>query len=123
MEVLANWIWQGCVVALAAALLLRVLDRSRAPLRALLCWAGLGAVLALPLLPLLGTSAPVATAGGAPPILVPRAWWTSGVAFGGAWALWFTVAALRLARAALAVRQAKRRCGAFPAALEARLDH
>ena len=51
MDNILNWLWQGCVVAAASGVLLRLLHRSRAQFRYVLCWIVLVIVLALPILP------------------------------------------------------------------------
>ena len=48
VDVLANWVWQGCAVALAATAILRVSGRMSATTRYHLWWVTLAAVLLLP---------------------------------------------------------------------------
>ena len=45
-----NWLWQGCVVALAWCVMLRVLERARANVRYMVSWAALLLIVALPAL-------------------------------------------------------------------------
>ena len=47
MDVLLNWLWQGVVVALAAAALLRVIPQLRTQARYRTVWAACVVVLAL----------------------------------------------------------------------------
>ena len=53
MDFVANWLVQGCVVALATVVIVRCLPRAPAAARYLVCWVGLSAVLALPLVSLI----------------------------------------------------------------------
>ena len=41
MDGVLNWLWQGCVVALVCAAMLRGLERARANVRYVVCWAAL----------------------------------------------------------------------------------
>ena len=60
MDLILNWLWQGGLVAAAAALVLRVNPRWRAPIRYRFLWAACVVVLALPAMPsILATVAPV----------------------------------------------------------------
>ena len=85
MDNILNWLWQGCVVAAASGVLLRLLHRSRAQFRYVLCWIVLVIVLALPILPWLsfpGVGSSLAQPGMASEpieamIWVPNTWWTS----------------------------------------------
>ena len=52
MDIIANWLVQGCVVALATVVTVRCLPRARAAARYVVCWVGLSAVLVLPLVSL-----------------------------------------------------------------------
>ena len=51
VDVLANWLWQGSALALAATALLRVSRRLSATSRYYLWWVALCSVLVMPLLP------------------------------------------------------------------------
>ena len=53
MDFVANWLVQGCVVALATVVIVRCLPRALAATRYLVCWVGLSAVLTLPLVSLI----------------------------------------------------------------------
>jgi len=128
VELILNWLWQGGVVALATAGLLRVIPLSRPQARYRAAWASCAAVLALPLVPPVWAAALSPAAGGslapvAPVVSMPVAWWTSTTLALGAWALWVAVQALRVTTAATALRRAKRQCREFPAQVEARLAH
>ena len=65
MDAVLNWLWQGCVVAVAWFVMLRLLDRARANVRYVVCWAALLLIVALPALPPL-PSAPLPAAHGSP---------------------------------------------------------
>ena len=101
MDAALNWLWQGCVVAVAWSVLARLLERARANVRYLVCWAALLLILVLPALALLGSEPqvgaalplPIATAD--PLVLVPDAWWTSSVAVLVAWVVWTSVCTVR----------------------------
>ena len=131
MDLILNWLWQGGLVAVAAALVLRVSPRWRAPIRYRFLWAACCVVLALPAMPsILATVAPVPSLAVAemspsagPAIALPIAWWTSielAIAF---WIVWSTVYAARLAAAANAIRRARTQCRECPAEVEERLPH
>ena len=51
MDAVLNWVWQGGVVAAAAFVMLLALERARANVRYVVCWATLFAVVTLPALP------------------------------------------------------------------------
>ncbi|HSC28129.1 MAG TPA: M56 family metallopeptidase [Vicinamibacterales bacterium] len=129
MDAIANWLWQGCLVAVASAMMLRLLERARAHARCLSCWAALLAVLVLPLAPLVqGAAAPVhGFADPAGPqgslVSVPGVWWTSGWAVIALWAVWSSVHGARFAGALRAIRRARKHCRPLPSDLEARLHH
>ena len=127
MGVALNWLWQGSVIALVTALVLRVLPRWRANERCGLVSAAYVAVLLLPAVPLLGsvftTTVSVIPIPAVPPVAMSTVWWTSGMAALVAWTIWAAASGARSAAAMLAVRKAKRESREFPAALEARLPH
>ena len=124
MDAVLNWLWQGGVVAIVAAGTLHLLDRTRAAVRCLVCWAALVVVVLLPLVAL-AMAAPVApTVSNAAPILtVPVAWWTSSALIVAVWTIWTAIYAIRLARALVVVRRARARCRPFPPAVESTLAH
>ena len=126
MDAVLNWLWQGGVVAIVAAGTLHLLDRTRAAVRCLVCWAALVVVVLLPLVALTMAAAspvasPVSTA--APILTVPVAWWTSSALIAAAWTIWTAIYAIRLARALVVVRRARARCRPFPPAVESTLAH
>ena len=51
MDAVLNWLWQGCVVAVALRLMLFPLERASANVRSVVCWAATLFVIALPTLP------------------------------------------------------------------------
>jgi len=125
VDLVVNWLWQGCVVAVAAAALLRLVDGSAAH-RYLVAWSALGVVLLLPVLSAIGVSSAPALAlavPSTPVVSMPSGWWTSTIVVLLAWALWSAASGARVALAFARTRRAKARCRPFPPALEARLHH
>jgi beta-lactamase regulating signal transducer with metallopeptidase domain len=134
VEALANWIWQGCAVTLAAAVLMRTWTSLSASTRYRLWWATLIIVVALPVMRLISEGYdPAGSSSGMvlPPaatIHVPLpaapAWPTAlGIVLWGTWAAWSIVSLCRIAAALVSLRRAKRASIAFPEAREARLRH
>jgi beta-lactamase regulating signal transducer with metallopeptidase domain len=126
VDAVLNWLWQGGVVAVVAAGTLHLLDRARATVRCLVCWAALLVVILLPLLALAtaaASPAAVAVFNAAPIVTVPAGWWTSSTLIAGVWAIWTSISAIRLARAIVIVRRAKARCRPFSPAVEASLPN
>jgi beta-lactamase regulating signal transducer with metallopeptidase domain len=126
LETVLNWLWQGGVVGLATAALLKGLEPVRAEARCAVLWAAMLCVVGLPLVPLLlAMTAPQAAADAraplAPAVAMPVTWWTSWSVMLGVWAVWAAVHAGRLASALMALRAAKQRCHPFPREVEARL--
>ncbi len=127
MDHVLNWLWQGSAIALATFAALRLLDRSRAPFRYVLCGIALLAVLALPVVSLLWNRTPAWEAIAdtpmptTPVLAIPIAWWTSGAVIAGLWALWCLICVGRVIASSVAVRRARRQSRPFPAALESRL--
>jgi beta-lactamase regulating signal transducer with metallopeptidase domain len=127
MHAVLNWLWQGCVVALALFAMLGLLERARANVRYVVCWAAQVLVLLLPLVAMLESG------GGAPGRLprvpveavvsVPDAWWTSGLVIAAAWLGWAGVGAVRFVRAILALRRARASSRPFPPQAESPLTH
>src|SRR5690242_12172909 len=109
MHALLNWLWQGCVVALALFAMLALLERARANVRYLLCWAAQILVLALPLVGWLESG--IAQSGRLPrvpvePVVsVPDAWWASGLLMAAVWVAWMAVAMVRSVRAIAVLRR------------------
>jgi beta-lactamase regulating signal transducer with metallopeptidase domain len=127
MDVVLNWLWQGGVVALALRAMLRVLDRARANVRYVVCWAGLLLVVALPVLPALGSRGLAPEAIAFVPadavVSVPDSWWASGVVMAAAWTVWAAVHVVRFLLAMVALRRARASSQAFPWRLESGLSH
>lgn len=125
METVLNWLWQGGVVGLATAALLKGLEPVRAGARCAVVWTAMLCVLGLPLVPLLlAITAPSAGATVRtlePAVAMPVTWWVSGSVMLTVWALWAAVVIRRLASAILALRRAKQRYHPFPTEVEARL--
>jgi beta-lactamase regulating signal transducer with metallopeptidase domain len=127
VELILNWLWQGGVVALAAAGVLGLISPARTLARYAVAWAACAAVLALPVVPLVGAASPEAgvvdPARGTPILSVPAGWWTSTALALTGWALWVAVQGVRVTVATAALRRAKEECRAFPSQREARLAH
>ena len=131
MEAVANWLWQGTIVAAAAALLVRAPRQFGATARYRVWWAAMAIVLLLPLAPAAASAlASVerdlsATADVLPApamqlrVARPPQWVSTAV--GALWVFWMTVSAIRLAAAAIGLRRARRAARPFPAARERRL--
>lgn len=129
LDTVANWIWQGGVIALGVCAALRVLRRARAADRFLVCAAGLLAVLIVPMLtvvaPAVAGSPDGAAAAGTiePALALPAVWWTSGDTVLLALAAWVAVQGVRFAGAAVAARRLRATCRTFPPAMESGLLH
>ena len=127
MELILNWLWQGGVVAVAAAGILRVISPACTLARYCAVWSACAAVLALPVIPLVwAVASPEAAPGHLPGVVtisLSHAWWTSPAVAIGVWTVWFTVQAIRVGAAMGAVRRAKQECQPFPSRLETRLPH
>jgi beta-lactamase regulating signal transducer with metallopeptidase domain len=140
VDVLANWLWQGSAVALAATAILRASRRMSATTRYHLWWVTLAVVLALPLfsLQLPATSFPQDALGpqsAGVALTAPAGSWTPAaqrlvlppVPAWAVWLLalvWFGAAAVSLSRTCAGfflLRRAKRAARPFPEAREARL--
>jgi beta-lactamase regulating signal transducer with metallopeptidase domain len=138
VDVLANWMWQGGVVALASTAILRLSRRMSATTRYNLWWMTLVVVLCLPALawlatlaveprdesmralaaagPVSGTAA--ASAGG---VMLPAAPAWIAAAFVVFWLLWLSVSLGRLVSAYRGVRRVRRESREFPVSRERRL--
>jgi D-alanyl-D-alanine endopeptidase (penicillin-binding protein 7) len=127
MHAVLNWLWQGCVVALALAAMLGLLDRARANVRYLVCWTAQLFVLALPLLALLDPTPGQPSALPRVPVgavvAVPDTWWASGLVVIAAWLAWASVGTARFAAAMLAIRRARADTRPFPPQVESALAH
>jgi len=126
VDFVANWLAQGCVVALATVVIVRCLPRALAATRYLVCWVGLSAVLTLPLVSLIpgalsqvqGVTVGTTVSGAL--VSLPHSP-TFGPLIIGAWFVWVALFGGQLANAMLAIRRARQRCRSFPLALERRL--
>jgi beta-lactamase regulating signal transducer with metallopeptidase domain len=127
VDVILNWLWQGIVIALVTAGLLRAIPQWRTQERSAVAWAGCIALLFLPAVPLLSalisSAASVDAPLSPPPVVVPQAWWTSPAAALTWWTVWAAACTFRTARAMRALRAAKRRSVPLPPALEVQLRH
>jgi beta-lactamase regulating signal transducer with metallopeptidase domain len=127
VDVLANWIWQGCAVALTATIMMRVLPRTSATLRYRVWWVTLAVVLALPWIPGLvphsdAVSAPVAMTTATPTaIVLPNlpSWVVATLV--AAWIAWVARSLSLVATALVSLAQVKRSARPFPDAREGRL--
>lgn len=124
MDAVLNWLWQGGIVASAAWLMLRALERGAANVRYAVTWAAALVVCTLPVIPALSSVASPAAATPADGIVaLPAAWWTSTVLMAALWSVWAGVHVVRLLTAVLAIRRARGRARAFPSDVESALSH
>jgi beta-lactamase regulating signal transducer with metallopeptidase domain len=127
MDTMLNWLWQGSVVALALLVTLRLLTRAHANVRYVVCWVALLLVLTLPAISWLLAQGPgpevLVVVPAVAMVSVPDAWWTSEALVAAAWALWFGVHAVRIARAVMALRRTRVGSLPFPSHVESRLPH
>jgi beta-lactamase regulating signal transducer with metallopeptidase domain len=138
VDVLANWMWQGAVVALASVAILRVSRRMSATTRYNLWWMTLVVVLCLPALAwlatlaveprgdsmrALGAAGPVTGTASAPagPVILPAVPGWIAAAVAAFWLLWLTLSLGRLVSAYRGVRRVRRESREFPASRERRL--
>ena len=127
METTLNWLWQGTVIAGLSFVMLRALERARANVRYVVCWAALLAIVALPALPSmqLGRAATVALHGSQadPVVSLPDTFWTSALVLLAAWLGWVSVHAVRFSVAIAGIRRARARSLPFPASARVKLAH
>ena len=127
MDAVLNWLWQGCVVAAALCVMLRMLERARANVRYVVCWAALLLVVALPAVPWLTAGAPeprtAASMSGDVILTLPEAWWTSSMLMLIAWGAWASVYTIRFTWSLIALWRARSRSVAFPPHVESVLPH
>ena len=133
MEAMANWLWQGIVIAIAATALLQSSRRFGATARYRLWWTAMAIVLLLPFAttPMLSlTRAPRTVAETAPSpsdsamqvrVAAPPPWTANTLL--ALWAVWLTISAGRLTAAAIGLRRARRTAQPFPSSREARLQN
>lgn len=127
MDAVVNWLWQGSVVALAAAAMLHVIGPARASVRYTLLWIAWLSVLAVPIAPLVWAAAfppdstpvqPVTTATGMVSIPLGGLWSPLLLTL---WGLWSAILGVRIVIAMAALRNARIRCRPLPHDLETRL--
>jgi D-alanyl-D-alanine endopeptidase (penicillin-binding protein 7) len=126
MDAVLNWVWQGCVVAAATFVMLRVLDRAHANVRYVVCWAALLLIVALPALPSFQSAVSVdasESAQRAAIVSLPDSWWASAMMMLSAWMIWASVCTVRFGAAMLALRRARVRGCTFPSQVESTLAH
>ena len=129
MDIALNWLWQGLIVAVATALLLLVIPRTRPQARYRLISMAIVGVGALPLLAvgIDGTQTAIAVATLAPPLppvmSLPSSWWTSDTAALAVWALWIAAALVSSLRAIATLARAARNSEPLAARVETRLSH
>jgi len=127
MDAVLNWLWQGSVVAAASFVMLLAMERTRANVRYIVCWAAALFVLVLPALPQLRSAAvsPDAFRGAPvdPFVSLPDVWWTSTFVIRAAWTLWVSVQIVRFVSAIVAIRRARARTRAFPSPVESMMPH
>ena len=121
MDHVINWVWQGALVAAMAATVLRLMERTRAHARFLVCWLALAATATLPLLSAglrEATAAPIAASAATlatPVMTMPVTWWTSSSLALVAGGLWFLWAIGRVVADILGTRRSRLRCTSVPA--------
>jgi beta-lactamase regulating signal transducer with metallopeptidase domain len=127
MELLANWLWQGSAVALAASAVLQSSRRMSATVRYRLWWVTLLLVLLLPVLPVLLPVRSPAVAYPAVPdataitVQLPQLPWWPVVVLTAFWIGWALLALTAASAAFFKLQRTKRTCTAFPAHREERL--
>ena len=127
MDAVLNWLWQGTVVAAAAFVMLLALERARANVRYVMCWAALLVVVTLPALP----SVPLARVStdtfripqSDALVSLPDTWWTSSLVLLAAWIVWATVHLMKFAVAIAATRRARIHSRPFPSNEESNLRY
>jgi beta-lactamase regulating signal transducer with metallopeptidase domain len=127
METVLNWLWQGTVIAGVLCVMLFALDRARANVRYVVCWAALLAVVALPGLPSiqLADAAVDALRGSQTGTVVslPDTGWTATLVLLAAWLGWVSLHAIRFIVAIAEIRRARACSVPFPASARVKLAH
>ncbi len=131
MDALLNWLWQGCAFTAMVAVLLRTVRVTNATTRYYLWWITLLLVVVLPAAPAVSIPYPglavepssMGLSPSVPLVRIPRLPRWLATCILTAWTLWAGVAVGRLTLALLRVRDAKRRCRAFPSGHESKLRH
>ena len=129
MDSALNWLWQGLIVAVATALLLHVIPRTRPQARYCLIWVAIVCVGTLPIIALgiasSATTIPMAALSSPPTAVVslPPSWWTSDTAALAIWALWIATALAGSVRALATLARATRNSQPLATPIETRLSH
>jgi beta-lactamase regulating signal transducer with metallopeptidase domain len=128
VEFLANWLVQGSIAVIAAAVLLRLLHRARAHARYWVCMVGFALVLALPLMSKVVAFVPQedeSAAIGAAPLPLVSLPHTPALhtALFALWCVWVGVNSVWLVTAMVKIVRTRRRVRTFPSAVEQRLSH
>jgi beta-lactamase regulating signal transducer with metallopeptidase domain len=127
VHILVNWLVQGGVVVLAAALALRLIPSSRTRARYAALWAAHVAILVLPVVPYVVPASTVIAPGERMSLAseaiasLPPAWWTSPALAVALWIAWVVLSAARLAIDAIVLVNARRRCHACASGVQTRL--
>ena len=134
MEAVANWMWQGIVIAIAATALVQATRRFGATARYRLWWTAMAIVLLLPFAtaPSLSltpapriVTQPASSSDAAAPmqwrVAAPPSWAANSLL--AVWAAWLTISVGRVAAAAIGLRRARRAAQPFPPSREARLEN
>jgi beta-lactamase regulating signal transducer with metallopeptidase domain len=134
MDIFLNWLWQGTVIALAAAVALRVSPQISATIRCCILWLALLLILLLPVGSMLsfapdqgsGAAGAVAVGHGAEAIAAISIGPVSSsvvLTLAGFAVCWSLLLACQAGMAVVGLYRLKRRCRPFPAATEARLAY
>jgi len=136
VEAIANWLWQGSVIAIASTALLRASRRLGATARYRLWWTAMAIVLLLPFAttPYLSlvsapTTVTVTTSSSSPlvgsalqvRVAAPPSWAANALL--AIWALWVTISLGRVTAAAIGLHRARRAAQPFPESRETKLDN
>jgi beta-lactamase regulating signal transducer with metallopeptidase domain len=127
VDAVVNWLWQGSLVALAAAAMLHVIGPARANARYILLWIAWLSVLAVLIAPLVWVAAPSADSG--PVQAVTMATGMVSIPLDGLWSsallalcgVWSAVFGVRIVLAMVALRSARTGCHPLPHDRETRL--
>src|SRR5689334_17476964 len=124
MDLVANWMWQGAVVALALGLVLRGLRRSRAESRYLACWVALVVIVLLPAMPFVLAGGGDAAASLIPQpdtVAIPEGFRVPAALIAIAWATWAVLNTALVVRAIRLLRRARAAAAPFAQGVESRL--
>jgi beta-lactamase regulating signal transducer with metallopeptidase domain len=117
VDAIVNWLWQGIVVALGAAALLRVIGPARANARYTTLWIAWLSILAIPIAPLIWAAVYPFDVGDSLPTVTPvtgmvsvplDGLWRSGLL--AMWGLWSAIFGVRILIALAALRSARSGC-------------